>query len=371
MKIRSKDLAHEEELIAIYYPEAPKLDCHYERPHSPEPDAPTILPRRDFGFYICCNKVYDSHIKALDHWLDLHFLPFKGTMNINAPHGLLPSFYYPPNPCKSRADLINKSISLVARTEYYLIQMKNIPVTPSRFRPAPHTKPPHDFKNPYTAVLAMAYDFIETVLSGAKEYHLFLSLILDNPNIDFGHDLSKHIVYFPFWADYCYPCLPKVIAAVPPSLPPPENKPPPIPTDQLCRGRRDADGYYVCPTPGCGKKYKQPNGLKYHLNKGQCTVINMETGERPSMDIRKCVDCPFLPCSSSFSTPNGLKYHLFKNHLKKEHFNYGDGDLLPSYTCPVYSCRRSFSTSDNLRRHLLECHVRPTELSRKLGSPST
>ncbi|KAJ9061813.1 hypothetical protein DSO57_1016890 [Entomophthora muscae] len=369
MKIRTKDLEHQEELMGFYFPEAPKQINCFPRPPSPNPDFPTCLPGRKFGFYICCSKVYDTHIKALDHWLDFHFLPFKSNLNVVTPHGLLPSFYYPPNPCKTSADLTNKDISLVARAEYFLAHIQKIPVTPSRFRPAPQSRPPHEFKNPYTAVLAMAYDFIETVLAEREEYHLFLSLIIDGSDMQFGHDLGSHLAYFPFWADYYYPSLPKVISATI-SSPPLDSKSAPHPSDQICRGRRDIEGFYVCPTPGCGKKYKQPNGLKYHINKGQCTVINMETGERPTMDIRKCVDCPFLPCSSSFSTPNGLKYHLFKNHLKQEHFTYGKGDILSTYTCPVYSCRRGFSSSDNLRRHILECHVRPTDLSRRLGSPS-
>ncbi|KAI0236814.1 hypothetical protein L0F63_001643 [Massospora cicadina] len=358
-RIRIRDLEHIDELMYLHYPNKTKPTRRYQRPNSPSPDTPTNRQIRPFGFYICCNKVYASHTEALDHWLDLHFLPFKGQLTLPAPHGNLPSFYYPPNPCKSIADVGNPNYPLVARAEFYLAAL-------SQVSPHPAHPTPIEFTNPYAAALAMAYDFIGLVQSEAEEYHLFLSLILDDAASSFGRDLRLHIVYFPFWADYCYPGLPKVIA----SMPPPKAALSPEPVG---RGRRDADGFYVCATPGCGKKYKQPNGLKYHLTKGQCTVINLETGERPLHDRRKNVACPFLPCSSDFSTPNGLKYHLFKHHLKPNHFNFGSGDLYDTYTCPVFSCQRNFTSSDNLRRHLLECHVRPIDINRRprpsSGSP--
>ncbi|EMD31518.1 hypothetical protein CERSUDRAFT_100375 [Gelatoporia subvermispora B] len=37
--------------------------------------------------------------------------------------------------------------------------------------------------------------------------------------------------------------------------------------------RRDREKTFVCPRPGCTKAYLNPNGLKYHLEKGTCTVV--------------------------------------------------------------------------------------------------
>lgn len=37
-------------------------------------------------------------------------------------------------------------------------------------------------------------------------------------------------------------------------------------------GRRSREKGYKCPIPGCTKSYLNPNGLKYHLNKGTCTI---------------------------------------------------------------------------------------------------
>ncbi|KAK7682540.1 hypothetical protein QCA50_014340 [Cerrena zonata] len=36
--------------------------------------------------------------------------------------------------------------------------------------------------------------------------------------------------------------------------------------------RRDREKAFKCPHPGCSKQYLNPNGLKYHLEKGTCTI---------------------------------------------------------------------------------------------------
>ncbi|KAJ9048856.1 Juxtaposed with another zinc finger protein 1 [Entomophthora muscae] len=325
MKIHTRDLQHQQELLAFYYPDVPEYVCRLGRPLSP--DASIFLSERGFGFYVCCSKVYGTPAKALEYWLELHFIPFKSNMNVITPHGLIPSLYYPPNPCKSSANLTNTDIFLVAYSE---------------FHPAPHTKPPHEFKNPLAATLAMTYDFIENVLAGSKEY---LLLILDSPDITLGCEVFNHLIYFPFWANYSYPSQPKVIATALPSVPYPVKL------------SHNCEGLYACPTPGYQKRYKQLNGLKYHVNIRKSIIKDVENGEQLSTEIHKFVDCPFLYCSSSFSTPSGLMYHLLKNHLKKDHFTYEQGDILSKYTCSFYSFRRPFPSSDRLCHHYLECHV--------------
>ncbi|KAJ9061809.1 hypothetical protein DSO57_1016886 [Entomophthora muscae] len=344
MGTRTRDLSHLDEIISLYHPDIPRPKPRPRRPPSPNPNEPTFLPRRKFGFYICCHKVYTTHNTALNHWLDNHFLPFKGTTNIVTSHGTLPKFYLPPNPCKSHKDLSKKSIPLVARTQYYLSQINHVPVTPSRFRPAPHTKPPHEFKDPYSAVQAMAYDFIGTIISNTKEYQTFLEVILNKDKVNHINNLKEHIIYFPFWADYCYPGLPKVIAVMPQ-----EKKPHNLPS---CSKHNNT--YYISSMGELEKIYPKNKIVKCRLVNGEITVVSVEDKDNPSLDT---VGCPFFPCCSSFSSLSDLKYHLLRNHLNKDHFNYGKRDPISCYTCPIYSCNIRFSLSDELRYHMLENHI--------------
>lgn len=62
---------------------------------------------------------------------------------------------------------------------------------------------------------------------------------------------------------------------------------------------------YICPVPGCGKAYKNPNGLKYHALHGHDGTN--ELVERP-------YKCPYGDCGKRYKNPNGLKYHVNKNH---------------------------------------------------------
>ncbi|KAH9831512.1 uncharacterized protein C8Q71DRAFT_288894 [Rhodofomes roseus] len=39
------------------------------------------------------------------------------------------------------------------------------------------------------------------------------------------------------------------------------------------RRAREREKAYKCPRPGCSKAYLNPNGLKYHLEKGTCTIV--------------------------------------------------------------------------------------------------
>ncbi|KAI0720410.1 hypothetical protein C8Q72DRAFT_890679 [Fomitopsis betulina] len=39
------------------------------------------------------------------------------------------------------------------------------------------------------------------------------------------------------------------------------------------RRSREREKTYKCPRPGCSKAYLNPNGLKYHVEKGTCTIV--------------------------------------------------------------------------------------------------
>jgi hypothetical protein len=63
---------------------------------------------------------------------------------------------------------------------------------------------------------------------------------------------------------------------------------------------------YVCLVPGCGKTYKNPNGLKYHTIHGH-DRDGKDTVEKPHR-------CPFPNCAKRYKNPNGLKYHIQHGH---------------------------------------------------------
>lgn len=65
------------------------------------------------------------------------------------------------------------------------------------------------------------------------------------------------------------------------------------------------DKVFSCPLFKCSKKYKNSNGLKYHLKHGH---INPNAPE----DLAKPYDC--VNCERKYKNLNGLKYHLIHNH---------------------------------------------------------
>ncbi|KAI9298990.1 hypothetical protein K502DRAFT_322590 [Neoconidiobolus thromboides FSU 785] len=64
---------------------------------------------------------------------------------------------------------------------------------------------------------------------------------------------------------------------------------------------------YKCPTEGCTKIYKNPNGLKYHINRGRCSTKSNQDSEKP-------YKCQVKGCFHSYKNSNGLKYHMQHSH---------------------------------------------------------
>jgi transcription factor SFP1 len=81
-----------------------------------------------------------------------------------------------------------------------------------------------------------------------------------------------------------------------------------------------------CPNPGCNKAYKQSNGLKYHLAKGQCdfaihdAIDNGLTLEEAEQRARPYVCAVGAGCDKRYRQMNGLKYHYLNTG---EHGKYG------------------------------------------------
>lgn len=59
---------------------------------------------------------------------------------------------------------------------------------------------------------------------------------------------------------------------------------------------------YICPVPGCGKRYKNVNGIKYHAKYGHRKDTN-----RPKK-AHKC------HCGKSYKSPSGLRHHIVTQH---------------------------------------------------------
>lgn len=57
----------------------------------------------------------------------------------------------------------------------------------------------------------------------------------------------------------------------------------PAPAPKISGRRRDRDREraYACPNPNCSKRYLNPNGLKYHMEKGTCTAAGPRPWETP------------------------------------------------------------------------------------------
>ncbi|XP_043275044.1 uncharacterized protein [Venturia canescens] len=62
-----------------------------------------------------------------------------------------------------------------------------------------------------------------------------------------------------------------------------------------------SDKPFACPVPGCKKRYKNVNGIKYHS----------KNGHKKDGKIRKAFRCP---CGKSYKTPSGLKNHTVIQH---------------------------------------------------------
>ncbi|KAJ3216268.1 hypothetical protein HDU81_001144, partial [Chytriomyces hyalinus] len=68
-----------------------------------------------------------------------------------------------------------------------------------------------------------------------------------------------------------------------------------------------SDRPFKCKLEGCGKEYKNPNGLKYHMRHGH----GVDTGN-PELDnmINKPYQCVIEECGKRYKNLNGLKYHI-------------------------------------------------------------
>ncbi|KAJ1557542.1 Transcriptional regulator of ribosomal biogenesis proteins [Cladochytrium tenue] len=93
-------------------------------------------------------------------------------------------------------------------------------------------------------------------------------------------------------------------------------------------GGGEAERPFRCRQPGCGKAYKNPGGLKYHMKNGHGGGGGAAAGVGGLMDedggiagggdpaaAVKPYLCPVPECAKRYKNLNGLKYHIEHVHL--------------------------------------------------------
>lgn len=82
---------------------------------------------------------------------------------------------------------------------------------------------------------------------------------------------------------------------------------------------------FRCPQPGCQKSYKQANGLKYHMLKGQCNFEVRDAMEWAGLSQEEAEERakPYAcaagdGCLKRYRQANGLKYHYMNSGLHGE-----------------------------------------------------
>ncbi|TPX34205.1 hypothetical protein SmJEL517_g03100 [Synchytrium microbalum] len=90
---------------------------------------------------------------------------------------------------------------------------------------------------------------------------------------------------------------------------------------------------YKCPKPFCSKVYKNSNGLKYHLERGQCEADNSDVESDLPDDVRVAVRpyyCRADGCGKRYKNLNGLKYHAKVAHAGMDFKSKIKGHIAPA-----------------------------------------
>lgn len=302
----ASDLHHTRELIARYYPDAPLKPL--ARPGSPPTKhvaAPFTAPLTKF--YSCCHYNFCNSSRSFDHYFENHFA--------NAVKSVA------PNPCRTLADVGNPAIPVVKRVAYFLASIESPPKNPRLFRPAPLSRGPLRFNNPYSVAMAMAYDFLETLRDQPPEYADFVTLV------DLHASLANipNVSHWACWAHFKYPGLNHSPSGIGGTIQP----------------------LFFCQMAGCHKLYKQLTGLQQHLCR-----------DHKSPDTREICTllCPFTPCDKAYQSSTGLRNHLKKFHLQPHHFEEDRHAVAAPATCPIDPCAAQFPSLAALRLHILNTH---------------
>lgn len=184
-KMEADDVLHMRELCRFYEPAAmiPAL------PRTKYKHAAVGLnpPRLDLLPYTCCSETFVDQGSALDHYFGVHF------------RYIWRHFHSRPRPPFDKKVLADGAIPLFLRAQFFLDSLVHLPATPMRFRPGPPTKKPKEFRNPYSAVMALAYDFLHVVATHPPEYSRFVTRLA-------AHGATVgHRQVWTYWAAYIFP----------------------------------------------------------------------------------------------------------------------------------------------------------------------
>ncbi|RLN90993.1 hypothetical protein BBJ28_00010689 [Nothophytophthora sp. Chile5] len=89
---------------------------------------------------------------------------------------------------------------------------------------------------------------------------------------------------------------------------------------------------YVCPAPGCSKRFSTTSNLARH--------------RRLHGEELQPLACPVLQCPKTFTTAHKLRRHM-RVHLGT-----------PTRRCKFANCSKTFSSTGNLNRHMRNQHIR-------------
>ena len=100
---------------------------------------------------------------------------------------------------------------------------------------------------------------------------------------------------------------------------------------------REGKRRYVCPLKGCGKRYKNVNGIKYHAKYGHSRKLDskpkmlkhsQKLAIPQSSDEQKIYKCH---CGKSYKSNSGLRHHQNTQHGKKSSISSKDTSIVDSY----------------------------------------
>ncbi|KAJ9080783.1 hypothetical protein DSO57_1021330 [Entomophthora muscae] len=312
---------HIKHLLSLYYPS----HVAYPAPSNQTPlvtktisanAKPLLLP------YGCCNLLFYEISLALTHYFDVHLEEVVAFCNSDKTQS-----------CLEFKDIGNPSIHIAKRAKFFLSTLTTFPANPDHFRPAPISKLPLQFKNPYSSAMAMSYDYLITLSNNLPEHSMFLFFL---KSLTFKEPVAPDQVLY-CWFHFRYPEL------LPHRYSPPKKNP------QLSKDSNlQSPSLITCKEKGCTKKYKQQSGLYYHMAHVHTNVINYNV-----------LKCPFSPCTKIYASLTGLRNHLKKLHLQPENFEMdalSPPPSTPSPTCPILPCKLSFVSLVDLRAHMLKTH---------------
>lgn len=132
-------------------------------------------------------------------------------------------------------------------------------------------------------------------------------------------------------------------------------------TDKYLNIEVDGSRSFLCPFPGCSRKFKSADtlnrhmdlhneGNKRHLKCSVCKVVFYSSGCLKSHKIshvRKAgnYSCKVPSCGKSYSTAEGLRLHT-RNHHRVD----------KKWKCMSEGCKRSFVRQSDLRMHIIRMH---------------